>query len=409
MNIEIDTVKGFRDFLPPESLKREVVVETIKKYFELYGFLPVETPVVEFDELMRSDSLAEEDETVSDRFRLKDRAGRNVGLRYEFTFQLARIFKQFPNIKLPFRRYQIGPVFRDEPTGPNRFRQFTQCDVDIIGDSSTKADAEILAVVSDILKELEVGEVEICVNSRRLLNAIIESVEIKANKQVLCELDKLSKVGEDQVKANLRKYADPNKILTLFKLLLKDISFFKENAFDGAEELEELQKEASRYGVKIKINPFMIRGLGYYTGNIFEVIGPDKNTVAGGGRYDKLVGKYLGRDIPAVGISFGLERISQLAKKIPRNIPKVLVISINKDNESFLLLKKLRKSGISSLMFSEKPTKALEYANSTAIPYVIFLGEDEVSKRKFKLRNMQSGEEKSLSEKQLLIALKNIT
>ena len=153
----------------------------------------------------------------------------------------------------------------------------------------------------------------------------------------------------------------------------------------------------------------MIRGLGYYTGNIFEVIGPDKNTVAGGGRYDKLVGKYLGRDIPAVGISFGLERISQLAKKIPRNIPKVLVISINKDNESFLLLKKLRKSGISSLMFSEKPTKALEYANSTAIPYVIFLGEDEVSKRKFKLRNMQSGEEKSLSEKQLLIALKNIT
>src|SRR3989338_2126405 len=407
MNIEIDTVKGFRDFLPPESLKREVVVETIKKYFELYGFLPVETPVVEFDELMRSDSLDDEDEAVSDRFRLKDRAGRNLGLRYEFTFQLARIFKQFPNIKLPFRRYQIGPVFRDEPTGPNRFRQFVQCDADIIGDSSIKSDAECLALVSDILKELKVGEVEICVNSRRLLNAIIESVEIKANKQVLCELDKLSKIGEDQVKANLRKYADPNKILTLFKLLLKDLSFFKENAFDGAKELEELKKEASRYGVKIKINPFMIRGLGYYTGNIFEVIGPDRSTVAGGGRYDKVVGKYLGRDIPAVGISFGLERISQLAKKIPRGIPEVLVISINKDNESFLLLKKLRKSGISSLMFSEKPTKALEYANSTAIPYVIFLGEDEVSKQKFKLRNMQSGEEKNLSEKQLLIALKN--
>ena len=356
---------------------------------------------------MRSDSLDDEDEAVSDRFRLKDRAGRNLGLRYEFTFQLARIFKQFPNIKLPFRRYQIGPVFRDEPTGPNRFRQFVQCDADIIGDSSIKSDAECLALVSDILKELKVGEVEICVNSRRLLNAIIESVEIKANKQVLCELDKLSKIGEDQVKANLRKYADPNKILTLFKLLLKDLSFFKENAFDGAKELEELQKEASRYGVKIKINPFMIRGLGYYTGNIFEVIGPDRSTVAGGGRYDKVVGKYLGRDIPAVGISFGLERISQLAKKIPRGIPEVLVISINKDNESFLLLKKLRKSGISSLMFSEKPTKALEYANSTAIPYVIFLGEDEVSKQKFKLRNMQSGEEKNLSEKQLLIALKN--
>src|SRR3989338_6810150 len=168
MNIEIDTVKGFRDFLPPESLKREVVVETIKKYFELYGFLPVETPVVEFDELMRSDSLDDEDEAVSDRFRLKDRAGRNLGLRYEFTFQLARIFKQYPNIKLPFRRYQVGPIFRDEPIAADRFRQFVQCDIDIVGDASIKADAECLAVVADILKELKIDS-EINVNNRKLL------------------------------------------------------------------------------------------------------------------------------------------------------------------------------------------------------------------------------------------------
>ena len=175
MKIEIDTVKGFQDILPPESLKRKAVQEVIEKYYKLYGFLPVETPIVEFDELMKPDTLEENpDEAVSDRFKLKDRAGRNLGLRYEFTFQLARIFKQNPNIKLPFRRYQIGPNFRDEPIGPGRFRQFTQCDADIIGDSSMEADAECLAMISDILKELQI-EAEIEVNNRKLLNSIIES------------------------------------------------------------------------------------------------------------------------------------------------------------------------------------------------------------------------------------------
>ena len=149
MEIEATTVKGFQDILPPESLKREAVKKIIEKWFKLYGFIPIETPIIEFDELMRSETLAseKEDEAISDRFKLKDRASRNLGLRYEFTFQLARILKQNPNIKLPFRRYQIGPVFRDEPVASDRFRQFTQCDADIIGNSSIDADAECLALV----------------------------------------------------------------------------------------------------------------------------------------------------------------------------------------------------------------------------------------------------------------------
>src|SRR3972149_149307 len=133
MKIEVDTVKGFQDILPPESLKRDSVRKIIEKHFRLHGFAPIETPVIEFDELMKPDTINEEDEAVSDRFRLNDRAGRNLGLRYEFTFQLARIFKSNPNIKLPFRRFQIGQIFRDEPVGAGRFRQFTQCDVDIMG------------------------------------------------------------------------------------------------------------------------------------------------------------------------------------------------------------------------------------------------------------------------------------
>ena len=133
MKLEASTVKGFQDYLPPESQKRAAIKKIVEKYYKLYGFLPVETPIIEFDELMRPDPLTgeAEDEAVADRFRLKDRGGRSLGLRYEFTFQLARIFKENPNIKLPFKRYQIGPVFRDEPIRQGRTRQFTQCDADI--------------------------------------------------------------------------------------------------------------------------------------------------------------------------------------------------------------------------------------------------------------------------------------
>ncbi len=377
----------------------------IEKWFQRYGFVPIETPVVEFDELMRPDNLEQMDEAVSDRFRLKDRAGRNLGLRYEFTFQLARILKQNPNMKLPFKRYQIGPVFRDEPTGTGRYRQFTQCDIDVVGEVGAKGDAEVLACVTDILKELNIPA-EIQVNNRKLLQAIIESVEIKEIKEVMRELDKLAKIGEDHVKMNLKKYADANQILTLFKLLEKGISFFIENKFEGASELEALQRECTRYGLQVKINPMMIRGLAYYTGNIFEVVGQNKSSIAGGGRYDKVVGKYLEKNIPSMGISFGLERVTELANIEVPSLPRALMISIGQDDASVKLVSKLRKAGVSCMLSSEKVGKALEYANAYTIPYVVFVGEIEVVQKKFKLRDMKTGKEEELSEKALMKILK---
>ncbi len=403
MTIEVDRVKGFQDIMPPESLKRNKVRKIIEKYFQLYGFLPVETPVIEFDETMRSDNLEKEDEAVSDRFRLKDRGGRNLGLRYEFTFQLARIMKSNPNMKLPFRRYQIGEVFRDEPIGTGRYRQFTQCDADIIGDSSVESEAECLVLVSEALKEMKIN-LEIQVNNRKLINSIIESVEIKEIVPVMRELDKLEKLGEDIVKSNLLKYADSNRIITLFKLLQKDLKFYKDNAFDGAQEIEDLIEECSRYGIKIKFNPFMIRGLGYYTGNIFEIKEPGKNSIAAGGRYDKLVGKYINKQIPSVGISFGLDRVCELAK-IKVEGTKVIVISLNQDKEMIKTGKFLRKSGISCITTSEKVGKALEFANALEIPYAVFIGDEELQKKKFKLKEMKSGTEKYFTEKQLLKVL----
>lgn len=408
MIFEPDTVKGFQDFLPPESEKRTAIRKVIEETFSKYGFRPMETPIIEFDELMRGDSLNQEDEAVSDRFRLRDKGNRNLGLRFELTFQLARIFKQNPNLKLPFKRYQIGKSFRDEPTSATRFREFTQCDIDIIGSKNIQADAECLATFSDILKTLKVDS-EIEINNRKLLAAIIDSVKIREAPAVMRELDKLEKVGEDTVKANLKKYADTTQILTLFKILEKPLSFFVRNMFAGAEDLENLQDLGKIYGFQTTFNPFMIRGLGYYTGNIFEVkVKDSKDTIGAGGRYDKTVGKFSGKDIPAVGISFGLERLSSLVKsgdlKIQR--AKTIIISLEKDTETIKLAQKLRKSGISCITYFKKAGKALEYANSQEIPYAIFIGKEEISAKKYKLKNLDSGDEELLTEKAIISKLK---
>ncbi|MCU0642614.1 MAG: histidine--tRNA ligase [archaeon] len=406
MKIEVDTVKGFQDYLPPESLKKRAVKAVVEKYYKLYGFVPVETPFIEFDEMMRPDSPKEEDEAVSDRFRLQDRAGRNLGLRYEFTFQLARIFKQNPNIKLPFRRYQIGENFRDEPIGAGRFRQFIQCDADIIGDSSVEADVECLSLVSDILKELKI-DAEVCINNRKLLNAIIDSVQATDKRNIMRELDKIDKLGEDAVKSNLRRFAEPTQIMTLFKLFEKDLQFFVENEFDGAKEVKDILDRCRSYGIKnAKFMPFLARGFSYYTGNIFEVrVKEQKNVIAAGGRYDKVVGKYIGNDIPAVGISFGVERLSELAQ-INVEKTQAIIISIGQDSKALKLVKLLRGEGVSCILTSDKPGKAMEYANSYNILNAIFIGDEEASKNKFKVRNMKSGEERLLGEKSLINLLK---
>ena len=405
-----ETVKGFEDYLPPASQKREKIKEIAKKYFQLYGFLPVETPSIEFDELMRTETIGEEDEAVRDRFRLRDRANRNLGLRYEFTFQLARLLKQNPNLKLPFKKYQIGTVFRDEPIRVGRTREFTQCDIDIIGDPTVNADVECLAVVSDILKELKVENVEIQINNRKLIDEIIKSVQITEKQAVLREIDKINKIGEDQVKMNLKKYADSNQILSLFKLMSKEVSFFKDNMFDGSQELVDLIQKCKEYGIKLTFNPNLMRGFNYYTGNVFEV-SVGKTALFGGGRYDRLVGKFLNKEIPAVGISFSIEAVMGLCEKeinqLDLDKTKAILISIDQDKEAIKLAQNLRKNNISCIINFDKVGKALEYANSYQIPFAIFIGKDEITKKKYKIKNMQSGEESFLAEKSLIAKLKD--
>ena len=378
-----ETVKGFGDYTGIEAAKRQRIKGILANIFKLYGFELSETPIVEFEEFVRGDNA--NDEAVSDVFSLEDKGKRKLALRYEFTFQLKRIAS---NKKLPFKRYQIGEVFRDEPTTGNRFRQFTQCDIDTVG-STIKEEAELLRIVDEITKELGI-KAEIFVNNRKLLNEIMEEQKIseKERKNVIKEVDKLDKLTEKEVKENLKKY-NAEKVLEVFK---KPEKYFEKYA--AYKEIKELEDYCQMYGVKINFQPSLARGLSYYNGSVFEIKTKEmKETICGGG-------SFLVNNIQSTGISFGLERLYQLAK-VKINDLKVLLISIGQDKETLKLAAKLRKSNIPCVIMYGKVTKALEYANSYSIPFTVFIGEEEIKKKKFLLKDMKTGKEIFLSEEEL--------
>jgi len=393
----IDNVKGFQDITGEEAEKREEVKKILIENFKIYGFSPCETPIIEYEDFVKGEN--EFDEAVSDIFKLKDKGNRELALRYEFTFQLKRIAK---NKKLPFKRYQIGEVFRDEPISANRFRQFTQCDIDIVG-SSVKDEAEILSLCQKICKELSI-KAEIIVNNRKLMNSMLKYLEITNTEFVLREIDKIDKQGEDEVKRNMNKFLSKEEIVKLFKTLNKSLSSFKK--FAGYSELKQLIDYCKNYGIAIKFKLSLARGLSYYNGNVFEIKALQEKKEAGMKESIAAGGSYLVNGIQATGISFGLERLTQLAK-IKLAEKKVLIISIGKDKEAVKLAEKLRKEKIpASLWLESGISKALEYANSYSIYSVIFLGKEEAKKKKFKLRDMKTGKEEMLKEKELIEKLK---
>jgi histidyl-tRNA synthetase len=382
--IKTENVKGFQDFSGQEALKREAIKKILVEKFKTYGFCPAETPLIEFEEFVKGQNV--NDEAISDIFRLKDRGERELALRYEFTFQLKRLVV---GKKLPFRRYQIGEVFRDEPVSSNRFRQFTQCDVDIIG-SNLREDAEVLKVFSEILKELKIPCI-ITINNRKLLNEILESEGIKdkfGKEQVIREIDKLDKLEENEVKANLVKY-NAEKIVSILK---KQEKYFEK--YESFKEIQELKKFCLMFGFKVEFSPFLARGLSYYNGSVFEIRTKEiKESIAGGG-------SYLVNGIQSTGISFGLERLASLADIDSEGI-KCILISLGQDKESIKLVQELRENKVSCFVM-DKLSKALDYANQEKIPFVVFIGKEEIEKKKFKLRDMKSGKEEFLTEKEII-------
>jgi len=388
----METVKGFQDISGQQALKNQKIKKIIVETFESYGFEPAETPIIEYEKFVKGDNPS--DEAVSDIFKLKDKGNRKLALRYEFTFQLKRLAK---NQKLPYKRFQIGPVFRDEPVKSNRFRQFTQCDVDIVG-STIKDEAEILACFSKIFEKLGI-QIQIKINNRKLLNEILEKEEvnffnrppkrgrtkekIKNKEQVIREIDKLDKLSEKNINVN-------KKILNIFK---KPESYFKK--YTAYKEIQELKQYCKYYNIKPIFQPSLARGLSYYNGSIFEIQAKNiRESLAGGGSF--LIG-----NIQSTGISLGIERISNITETEPE-FTKALIISLNQDKNAIQLAQKLRNQNISCIIFSNKISKALEYANSKKIAYAIFVGEKEVKSKKFTIKDLGSGKEQKLSEKDLV-------
>jgi len=374
--MKTDLIKGFRDYDGKEAEKKAIIKEIIRQTFERYGFAAAETPVIESEKFVRGENA--NDEAISDIYVLQDKAKRKLALRYEFTFQLKRLMK---NKKLPFKRYQVGEVFRNEPVTGNRLRQFTQCDADIIG-STTKDEAEVLAMTKEILDSLKINCV-IYFNSRKLLNEVLDKFEIKKKLEVIKEIDKLDKLSEKEILSNLKKLG-AEKLLDIFK---KPENYFKK--YKSYSEIKELRECCKNYGIEIKFFPSLARGLSYYNENVFEIKAKGiKETLVGGGSY-----KF--NDVQCTGISFGLERLCAVANLIV-DLEKYLIVSLGQDKQAIKLAQKLRKKNKIVSVYYGKPSKAMEYANSYGFKRIIFVGSREVRERKFKVKIMKTGRESLL-------------
>jgi len=375
--MKTEPVKGFKDIVGYEASKRAFILEIIRQTFSRYNFEQIETPIVEYGEFVKGENLG--DEAISDIFKLKDKGNRKLALRYEFTFQLKRIAK---NKKLPYKRFQIGPVFRDEPVSANRLRQFTQCDVDIVG-STIKDEAEVLSITKTILDSLKIKS-KIYINNRKLLNEILDELKINKKQEVLREIDKLDKLPEKEIRENLGKFK-AEKVLGVLK---KPEAYFKK--YKAYSEIEELKKYCKYYGFEVVFSPSLARGLSYYNSSVFEIKseGEIKESICAGG-------SYLVNGIQSTGISLGVERLEAVTK-IGVKENKVLVVSLDEDKKTIALAQKLRKAGRFVSVFYGKPSKAMEYANACRFRNVIFVGKKELKQKEFKIKDMKTGKTKTL-------------
>jgi len=376
--MNLQTLKGFRDFLPEQARKRQYVISVLKKTFESYGFEPLETPALEYEEVLAG-KYGEEGQKLM--YRFKDAGGRSVAMRYDQTVPLARVVAQYANnIPLPFKRYQIQNVWRAENPQKGRFREFLQCDVDTVGTSSLFADAEIIQVAIRGYEELGFKDAKVSVNDR----AVFEGIDPKA----ISAIDKLKKIGKEGVLEELRIKGISNGGQILDTV----------TNTEPTKSIKECTNILENVGItNLKFDPTLARGLDYYTGLIFEieVEGYRGGSVGGGGRYDKLIGIFANKDIPAVGFSFGFDRTLEAMEELdlfPANLQtsKVLITVSENINQSLEVANKLRASGINVEVYPDTEIgidKQFKYADKKGISFVILFENGQIF-----LKDMETGE-----------------
>ncbi len=413
MKQKIQTLKGFRDFLPDAMRVRNYVTTLFEQVFQSFGFQPIETPTLEYASTLMGKNGDEADKLV---YTFTDKGGRQVGLRYDLTVPISKVLSIYPNqINLPLKRYQIQPVWRADKPQKSRYREITQCDIDTFGTSSPIADAEIIAIIYTCLSKLDFSNFTIRINSRKVLFDLLDSSGIKKDqKSVLQTLDKMDKIGikgvtQELVDKGFSK-AKADSILTQIKSIKPD------------QNLQEVFGAIASFGIPksfYKFDPTLVRGLDYYTGTIFEtyVTKPVIGSITGGGRYDNLIEDLGGSDTPAVGTTLGLDRIIDCI--IDQNLlPSVTQVSTTKvlvtifddttQENSIKIASKLSQAGINTFLYSQpdKLSKQFKYASAEKIPFVLVLGPDEIKNNTVTLKNMQTGQQQTISEKELIKILK---
>lgn len=418
--MKIQNVKGGYDFLPKEQKIRNYINTILRETFEEYGYGSVETPILCYFDML-SGKYDEQNDILKEIYRLKDQGNRELGLRYDLTVPFAKLIALNKNhLKMPFKRYEIAKVFRDGPVKVGRDREFTQCDVDVVGLSGQMIEAELLMLYVSAFKKLNI-EIIIKYNSRNLMSGLILECGIKKDfvSTVVTVVDKMEKLSKEEFKEQLKEIGlteeQITKLLNYFTLSLEELNDEMKNTNNekvkkGLEELNNLQEYIK--GLNIEefciFTPTLARGQDYYTGNVFEVYEKNKQltgSIGGGGRYDNMITEFIddGTDYPAVGISFGLTSIYELLKNDVEFKEKaqidIFMIPMNTEIDSLKLATKLRNFGmkVELEMNHRKVKKSLDFANKEKIPFVIVLGEDEIQNQKFNLKNMNTSEQTEIS------------
>ena len=415
------TLPGFMELLPNEQILFDQMKQTIEQTYQNFGFLPIDTPIIELSEVLLAKAGGETEKQIY-RFNKGDT---DLSLRFDLTVPLAKyVAKNYGQLSFPFRRYQIGKVYRGERAQKGRYREFYQCDIDIIGDETLDIinDAELPAVIYSTFKKLGFDNFTIKINNRKILNGLYESIGQKENSvEIMRIIDKIDKIGEEAVKQEIEELGVPSedieKIINFIKIdgnsdeklsKLQNLQIENETYKNGLEELAEVIKDIRLFRIpeqNFTVDLTIARGLDYYTGTVYETFlneYRELGSVCSGGRYENLAENYTDKKLPGVGISIGLTRLFSklnelnLIKAEKKSVSDVLIIPMTENMQVPLkLATDLRNLNVNTEIYlNNKKIKAkMKYADKLEIPYVVVIGDEEIESKKIKLKNMTTGEE----------------
>ena len=421
-NIKIQNLKGTTDYLPEEQLLRNKITDTLKSTFEVYGYMPLKTPILNYFDLL-SYKYDDDAEILNETYKLTDQGNRNLGLRYDLTIPFCKVIALNKDLHMPFKRYEIGKVFRNGPVKLGRMREFYQCDVDVVGIDSRMIEIEQLIMAKKIFDKLNI-DVLIKWNNRKLMSGLIIECGINQDliDKVISIIDHMEKISKEEMLKEFNKIGINNskalELLDIFKLTIDEYNNRFSNTTnvlikEGLKEINEIALLVKRHELENNtcFTPTLARGLSIYTGLVFEFFDKKKritSSLGGGGRYNKIITDFIddGNIYPACGLSFGLEPIYAILKddKKSNNIIDCLIIPMETQCESLELATILRDNGIkvSIEMNNRRIKKSFEFANKNNIRYVIVVGSDEIKQNKYSIKDMETGNQKLLNTEEII-------